>query len=448
MHLAFLTLFLGLTSGVHPFGLSVSGPAAAVEIVLDGRVVERLSGPPWEGKIDFGPDLAPRHLVARALDTSGREITRADQWINLPRPPAEVEIALEGGRPGAPASARVLWERLTHDAPVATSLTLDGQPLQLDARHRATLPSYDPGSTHVVTAEVVFPSNVVARKDVIFGGEAGETYTELTAVPVRLRGRAPKPEDLQGTLVLADGTPARIAAVERGPAELYLVRVPSAQAVKVQYNAGPGRPRGELAFGTDDRIRLVSPWAKAFHGKGERTDLFDLSPYFLARHGLIQHLVSGFFRQDGSERLRYADAAAVAGLHAAAGGRRRAVVLMLDAASEDASGYDPATVRRYLSAVRVPFYVWSLDRQNLVEEKRAAWGTIEQADDMSALSQAFLKVVGDLDRQRIVWVHGHLPQSIRVAPGAKGVEIVAAADAAAIPLGAPGQTRGRRTSGR
>lgn len=440
MHIAFLTLFLGLTSGVHPFELSVAGPAAAVEIILDGQVAERLGGPPWKGEIDFGPDLVPRDLVARALDASGQEIARTRQWINLPRPPAEVEIALEGGRPGAPETVRVLWERLTHDPPVSTSATLDGQPLQLDARNRAALPAYDPGSTHVVTAEVRFPSNVIARKDVIFGGQAGETFTELTAVPVRLRGRDAKPADLEGTLLLEDGTPARIAAVERGPAELYLVRVPSARTVKAQYNSGFGRPRGELAFGTDDRIRLVSPWAKAFRGEGERTDLFDLSPYFLGRHGLIQHLVGGFFQQDGTERLRFADAAAVAGLHASAGGRRRAVVLMLDAASEDASWYDPATVRRYLSSVRVPFYVWSLDRRSLVEEKRADWGKIEQADDMGALSQAFLKVVGDLDRQRIVWVHGrHLPQSIGVAPGAKGIEIVAAADISTLPSRRPGE---------
>lgn len=438
MHMAFLTLFLGLTSGVNPFELSVGAPAAAVEIVLDGQMVERLSGPPWKGEIDFGPDLAPRHLVARALDAAGREIARTEQWINLPRPPAEVEIALEGGRPGAPAAARVFWERLTHDAPVSTSLTLDGQPLQLDAEHRAALPAYDPGSTHVVTAEVLFPSNVIARKDVIFGGQAGETYTELTAVPVRLRGLDPRPEDLQGTLVLANGTPARIAAVDRGPAELYLVRVPSAQAVKVQYNSGFSRPRGELAFGTDDRIRLVSPWAKAFRGEGERTDLFDLSPYFLGRHGLIQHLVGGFFQQDGTERLRFADAVAVAGLQASTGGRRRAVVLMLDAASEDASWYDPVAVQRYLSAIRVPLYVWSLDRKNLIEETRQDWRKIDQAHNLDSLGQAFLKVVGELDRQRIVWVHGrHLPQSIRVAPGAKGIEIVAAADASELTVRRP-----------
>src|SRR5688572_31439679 len=125
MHIAFLTLFLGLTSGVQPFELSVSGPVASIEILLDGSVAQRLDGPPWTGKIDFGPDLAPHELVARALDASGKEIARTRQGINVPRPPAEVEIALED-----PRTVRLSWERLTHEPPVEISLTLNGQALR------------------------------------------------------------------------------------------------------------------------------------------------------------------------------------------------------------------------------------------------------------------------------------------------------------------------------
>src|SRR5262245_11059287 len=179
MHIAFLTLFLGLTSGVQPFELSVGGPVSSVEILLDGAVAQRLDAPPWKGEIDLGSGLAPHELVARALDGSGRELARARQWINLPRPPAEVEIALEG-----PRTARLSWERLTQEPPVQATLTLDGQELRLDEDRRANLPAWDPDSTHVMTAELRFPSNVVARKDLVFGGVEGETHTELTAVPV------------------------------------------------------------------------------------------------------------------------------------------------------------------------------------------------------------------------------------------------------------------------
>jgi hypothetical protein len=435
IHIAFLTLFLGLTSGAQPFELSLSGRAAAVEIVLDGTVVQRLGGPPWKGKIDFGADLAAHELVARALDAEGREVARTRQWINLPRPPAEVELALEAGRSGAPSRVRLTWERLNQDPPVSSSLTLDGQPLQLDPTGRAPLPSYDPGSAHVLTAELRFPSNIVARKDLIFGGEGGETYTELTAVPVRmLKGRLPKPEALQGWFVDGKGDPLKVTAVEDGPGELYVVRVPSTDTVKNQLSVGSGgtfwRMSG-LFLGKDDLIRMVSPWSRAYVGGGARADLFDLSPHTPSKFGLASHLIASYFKRDGSEVLRPADAVAVAGLHAMAGGRRRAVLLVLDAESGDESVYDPVTVRRYLSSIRVPLHVWSLDRDTSAMK---AWGEIQEAWSVAGLELAFRKASEELERQRIVLIEGrHLPQSIRLSPKAQNIEIVAADASPPIP---------------
>ena len=426
VHIAFLTLFLGLTSGAQPFELSVAGHAAKVEIVLDGTAILRLGGPPWKGKIDFGADLLPHELVARALDAESREIASTRQWINLPRPPAEVELALEGGRSGAPTRVRLTWERLTHDPPVASSLTLDGQPLQLDGTGGATLPPYGPGSTHVLTAELRFPSNIVARKDLIFGGEGGETYTELTAVPVRLlKGRRLDPADLEGWFLDGQGKPLKVTAVENGPGELYLVRVPSTDYVKNQLGIGWGRQRlPDMVLGKEDLIRMVSPWSRSYQGGGARSDLFDISPHSPSRYGLTVHLVDSFFKRDGSEVLRPADALAVAGLHAMAGGRRRVLVLVLDAHSGDESLYDPATVRRYLSAIRVPLHVWSLDRD---VSSMKAWGNVQDAWNAASLATAFQKAAFDLERQRVVLIEGrHLPQSIRLSPKATGIEIVAA----------------------
>jgi hypothetical protein len=423
MHIAFLTLFLGLTTGAQPFEISVAGQPAAVEILLDGVVAQRLSRPPWEGKIDFGADLAPHELVARAVDTDGREVARTRQWINLPRPPAEVEIALEEKRPGAPGRVRLTWERLTHDPPLSGSLTLDGKPLELDGSGRAALPSYNPETVHVLTAELRFPLNIMARKDLIFGGEGGETYTELTAVPVRLLGMRGLPDlaVLQDWFVDGSGRPLKVAAVENGPGELYLVRVPGTDYIKNQIGL---RPPGRMPLGGEDRIRSVSPWGRVYGGQWSRSELFDFSPYFKGPDGLAIHLAKGYFKLDGSERLRPADSVAVAGLQAMAGGRRRIVVLLLDAKSGDDSRYDPATVRRYLSSIRVPLYVWSIDRDI---GSMKAWGTVESAWDAPNLERAFRKAAVDLEHQRIVLIEGrYLPQSIRLSPKAAGIEIVAA----------------------
>src|SRR6185436_8526278 len=127
--IAFLTLFLGLTLGPQPIELTATGPVAAVELLLDGAPAGRLTGPPWKGQIDFGSSLVPHQLVARALDTQGNEIARAQQWLNLPRSPAEVDVLLENGAAGRPVAVRLIWQSLTGESPSAIAVTFDGKPL-------------------------------------------------------------------------------------------------------------------------------------------------------------------------------------------------------------------------------------------------------------------------------------------------------------------------------
>ena len=71
MPIAFLTLFFGLISGPYPVELTVEGPAAAVEIQVDGQPAGRIESPPWKAVLDFGPALLPHQVVARALDAQG-----------------------------------------------------------------------------------------------------------------------------------------------------------------------------------------------------------------------------------------------------------------------------------------------------------------------------------------------------------------------------------------
>ena len=66
-HIAFITLFLGLTMGPQRVDLKVSGPAPRVEMQLDGRTVAILVREPWTTNIDFGRRLLPHQLVARVI---------------------------------------------------------------------------------------------------------------------------------------------------------------------------------------------------------------------------------------------------------------------------------------------------------------------------------------------------------------------------------------------
>ncbi len=72
--IAFASLFLGLIVGVQPVSVLVERPVAAVRFELDGKAVGRVEKAPWTVSVDFGPELAPHELVARALDAEGKEI--------------------------------------------------------------------------------------------------------------------------------------------------------------------------------------------------------------------------------------------------------------------------------------------------------------------------------------------------------------------------------------
>src|SRR6266487_4544607 len=72
--IAFASLFLALVVGVVPVTVLVEKPVAAIRVELDGRTVGRLAEAPWTLSLDFGAEPLPHELVARALDSEGREI--------------------------------------------------------------------------------------------------------------------------------------------------------------------------------------------------------------------------------------------------------------------------------------------------------------------------------------------------------------------------------------
>jgi hypothetical protein len=443
MTIAFLSLFFGLISGPYPIQLALSGPAASVEIVVDGRSAGTLPGPPWKGTINFGRALLPHQVVAKALDAQGHELGRAEEWVNLAHPLSKVEIVLEGGGNGPPKAARVAWANLKGEKPSSIALTFDGLPVKLDKDSRGTLPAHDLSSIHVLTAEVDFNPLESVRRDLAYGGEYGtEVATELTGVPVRASSReVPPAAGLAGWLT-AGGKPLSVAAVENGPAQLYVVRVPSPAAVAEKMGRIGILPRDihfEMKLGKEDGLRFVVPVPKRIAGSGELSDLFDISPAYDSRTAGLPWMLKTFgapARRLGNGGIatvidpapaRIADAVAVAGLQATAENRRRAVLLVLsgdEKDQQDASAYDPARVRRYLAALRVPLVVWTLGKpaSGSVAE---AWGPSEDVSVTPTLYRAVGELRELLDSQRIVMVDGrYLPQSISLTPKAAGMELV------------------------
>lgn len=427
MQIAFLTLFLGLIAGPHSVALSAGGEVASIDLLLDGARVAHLAGPPWSGRVDLGREPLPHHLVARARDAQGAEVAQAEQWINLPRPPAEVEILVEKGPDGQPRAVRVVWRSLTHARPTAIALTLDGRPLALDGQSRAELPPRPAdGATRVLSAEVTFPDGLTARQDVALGRDYGdEVSTQLTAVPVWLHGAGelPAAAGLQGWFT-DGGRPLQVDAVEAGQAQVWVVRDPAVSRAVGQmawrFWERSFRLRGMLTLSHRAELRFLSSTGRSYPGEGIDSELFDSSPgYPIAEEYETASLLARLSNR--SEKIgvpqKLADAVAVAGLQACATGRPRAVLLVVAHGAKDVSRYDAAAIRRYLAALRVPLFVWSAGTPD--PAIKAAWGTVEDFTIRDGLDRGFRALARELETQRIVWVEGrHLPQAIALAPAA------------------------------
>jgi hypothetical protein len=114
-------------------------------------------------------------------------------------------------------------------------------------------------------------------------------------------------------------------------------------------------------------------------------------------------------------------AVSVGGLHAAAGNRRRVVVLLAGERPRDDPAVDVAGVKGFLADLRVPLRVWSLDRV-AESELRLQWGEVEDVSGVHRFGNAADRLADDLERQVIVWLDGaHLPQQVSFA-GAPGLQ--------------------------
>ena len=180
--IAFASLFLGLMVGVRPVTVIVGGSVASVSVELDGQQVGRLVDAPWTLEVDFGREFEPHELVARAFDDEGSEVAVVRQWVNLPRPPAEIEVLLDRDDEGHAVAARLAWASVLGTPPLRVVVTFDGRPLTVDADRRVSLPPHDPETTHILSVLLEYPNEVRSRSDVVLGGgSAGEAKSELTA---------------------------------------------------------------------------------------------------------------------------------------------------------------------------------------------------------------------------------------------------------------------------
>jgi hypothetical protein len=436
--LGFATLLIGLTVGRMPVELMVSHPVAQVRMVLDGRPIAAIDAPPWRTQIDFGAAPAPHRLEAFGLDGSGARIAHAEQWVNLPRPEAELDLVLERDAAGRPVAARLAWATARLAAPAAVRAELDGEPLPVAGVNRVALPQTAGEGSHFLRVQADFPNGRSAARELAFGGVFSEASTSaLTAVPVDvLKGHDP-PTVGQVAALLADGRPLRTAAVEKGSARV--VAVLDARAVEpLRRAAGVGgtRQKTRMAAGsTWGEISTSCGWlGDALRSGEDEVFLVDPRPAEVVRDDAVSwvfsvrgraqtraaDLVRVLMRSDLSllaiERQALTNAVGSAALVAAAGGHRRAVVLVLGGAEDTDSGDLGAVhVRSLLTHLDVPLRVWS-PVATLAANDTTGWGPIEDVSTCKLLGRASEALARSVERQRVVWVEGqHLPQDVVVS---------------------------------
>lgn len=437
----FLTLFLGLVSGVRTVELAAGGDVAAIELRLDGKAVGRVTSPPWSINVDFGDPPKPHELWAVAFAQDGKELAKVLQKINLPRSLAEATLTLVPGSGGKGRTARLRWVCAIASEPTRIAVTFDGRPIPSSDPARIGLPDFVPEQIHFLKADLDFPRNIAASAEITFGGQSrDETQAELTAIAVLSEKKKTGPVD--GAFE-AGGRSLKVVAVEEdGPAEIAIVLDEAARPTFARLAARYETPLrtdprfpasadsnallrriGPLATG--QRAHFIWPLTQTFVNGSMRFELFPQSEVFDRSQGGLLYLLTRVFAPGVLPSPRLADAVAVAALSAVARNRARAVVLILGG-SPDASTLSPGGARSYLSALGVPLFVWTAGPRGAAAG--AAWSGATDLADVSTLDlfdDASRRLTTQLARQRIVWVEGvHLPQDVGLSASASGLTLV------------------------
>ncbi len=424
----------------YPTGLVVDelevkvdlGPSGQpAELFLDGEKACALTAAAASCTVDLGPDPHV-HL----LELARPDGVRTERWVN--RPGQEAELAVQPLPPSGsgPCQARIGWAHPERQNPVELEVMLPGAKPQIaDGGRSVSFPCPPSGQSRTLVAMAVFPDGRRVESTAVVGGFADQTAVELHAVPLVAGSEIPC-ED--GT----EGWPAAVERLEKSGFEVVLVLDPAASYVPLR-NSGwnTGRMTGGTGAGTkvfdqvvrsgaqDSEPEPRNSWLKA------KATLFDADRLWYVAPDEGLHRVNGFgqgrpnwldllFRFGLAEvpgQPRIADAVAASGLVAAAGPRRRAVVLVLgnNVQKRDGSRFTPQQAREYLAEVGVPLLVLRNGKR-----REDGWPAGLSALNMEVMSKSLRTVREVLDAQCIAWfssrwqpnrLEQELPEGVRLA---------------------------------
>ena len=446
--ISILTYPVGLVTGEHAIDvdLGVSGKPAV--LYLDGEQACSMSKTATQCKVDFGP--APHvHLLELVRTDSGGEVTaHAVRWVNRPGQEAELVLQLAPRKANGICSGKALWSHPSKRNPVLLEVTENGRILRIREDGRSfAFPCPDANEPHLLAASAIFADGRRAEAVALSGGFGGVTEAGLSAIALTAEGAAEGP---CGAVAAGLGDEVKIA--DNAGFEVVFVLDPTAGYRTLMASGWTKGMMPTTTTTTKQFDSLVQQGSKGSEARAKNSwkraesSLIDAEKMWFVLSNEHLQRANGFSQGKmnwllllfnyGSAKIegkpRIADAVAASGLVAAAGPRRRAVVLILgNHPDKDSSGFTAEQAQNYLAEVGVPLFV--LRNGKLRDD---GWPEGVPIRSMEATADALEAVKADLSRQCVAWFPGDrhlqaiaasLPEGIALAGRAgQGFEDVGA----------------------
>ncbi len=424
-----VTYPIGLVAGELEVKVDLGPLERPADLYLDGRRACSLTPMETACTVDLGPD--PHVHLLELVRADGE---RVERWVNRPGQEAELGLAIarsstapeggkrstapeggkrstapEGGKWSTRCQARLSWAHPLRQNPLELALTLDGEALQLDARARSAAFGCSPADgARLLVASGVFPDGRRVEAVAMIGGFGDQADVALAAVPLVADSGAACGPDSGGTW------PASAERLEPGGYEVVFVLDPEAayRPLTTHRNLTTSRAlvtKAKSKLQDAERMWFVLP----------NRDLFRVNGFAKSPPNWLGWLFTvGRTEIEGKPRI--ADAVAASGLVAAAGPRRRVVVLILGnkVSERDGSLFTPRQAREYLAEVGVPLVVLRHGKR-----RDDGWPAGLYALGQDGVAQNLDAIEEILDRQCLAWFPGELdagrladlPEGVRLA---------------------------------
>jgi len=416
--ISILTYPVGLVTGEHAIDvdLGVSGEPAV--LYLDGEQVCTLSTAASRCEVDFG--AAPHvHLLELVRTDSRGEVTaHATRWVNRPGQEAELVLQLYPRKANGICVGKALWSHPTKKSPVLLEVTENGRPLRIREDGRSfAFPCPDADEPHVLAASAIFPDGRRAETVALSGGFGGVTEAGLSAIALTADGVENDP-----CSAVAASFGDDVTTVDNAGFEVVFVLDPTAGYRTLMASGWTKGMMPTTTTTTKQFDSLVQQGSKGSEAKAKNSwkraesSLIDAEKMWFVLSNENLQRANGFSQGKpnwllllfnyGSAKIdgkpRIADAVAASGLVAAAGPRRRAVVVILgNHPDKDSSQFTAEQAQNYLAEVGVPLFV--LRNGKLRDD---GWPEGVPIRSMEATADAFEAVKANISRQCVAWFPG------------------------------------------